>query len=229
MVRSRQLELPFPFGWGGERKRAGRKKGRRVSHAGRPTIKECHPIHVTVRVRDGLPSLRGEAVAKALEGVFARKCESEGFRITQWSIQHHHFHLLIEATDRERLARGMQGLSVSLARCINRHFRRQGRVFADRYHAEVKRTPREVQIVLLYVLQNARKHGSQHEGIDLRSSGRWFDGWSDAPPPPVDPNAPRPIAAPRSWLLRVGWRRHGRLSIHASPRRNRRVTSTRGR
>jgi hypothetical protein len=46
------------------------------------------------------------------------------------------------------LARGMQGLEISAARRLNaavsleRHAKRNGRVFADRYQARVLQTPR---------------------------------------------------------------------------------------
>ena len=43
------------------------------------------------------------------------------------------------------LARGMQGLSIRMARRLNRLWRRSGKVFADRFHVEVLRTPRQVR------------------------------------------------------------------------------------
>jgi hypothetical protein len=42
--------------------------------------------------------------------------------------------------------------------------------------------------------------------IDPASSGRWFSGWRSGAPTSHDPPA---VAAPRSWLLCVGWRRRG--------------------
>jgi hypothetical protein len=42
--------------------------------------------------------------------------------------------------------------------------------------------------------------------LDPASSGRWFEGWAQAPEPPADPPA---VALARTWLLRTGWRRHG--------------------
>jgi hypothetical protein len=43
--------------------------------------------------------------------------------------------LIVEASDRIALARGMQGFQVSAARSLNRAAGRTGRVFADRYRA----------------------------------------------------------------------------------------------
>ncbi|MCY2958581.1 MAG: hypothetical protein NTY35_00285 [Planctomycetota bacterium] len=105
----------------------------------------------------------------------------------------------------------MQGLLVRVAKALNRAWDRRGRVFSDRYHARILRTPREVRSVLVYLLQNARKHGAHLLGIDAYSSGPWFDGWLDR----VARDA-RPIAVARSWLLRVGWRRGGRIGTHES-------------
>ena len=103
-----------------------------------------------------------------------------------------------------------------LARAVNRVFHRAGPVLADRYHARVLKTPREVRNALRYVLLNARRHARRLAAtvlLDPASSARWFDGWRrdgggrDAV---ISPDA-RPVARARTWLLAVGWRRHGLL------------------
>jgi hypothetical protein len=110
--------------------------------------------------------------------------------------------MLVEADGRESLSRGMQGLAIRMARALNRAWTRTGKVFADRYHAHVLRTPREVRNALAYVLGNARKHGARLlEAIDPFSSAAWFESWSDS----------APVARARTWLLRVGWRRRGAI------------------
>jgi hypothetical protein len=131
--------------------------------------------------------------------------------------------LIVEADSERALGRGMKSLGARLARAVNRVFHRVGPVLADRYHARVLRTPREVRNALAYVLLNARRHAAQagHSRafrIDPASSGRWFDGWSRrigraGPAPPAVP----PVSAPRSWLLAVGWRRGGLLDPDAIP------------
>ena len=58
--RPRQLDLVFRT-WGGARPRAGRRpKGAKpgVSHLRRASLPAQTPVHVTLRVRDGLPTLR---------------------------------------------------------------------------------------------------------------------------------------------------------------------------
>jgi hypothetical protein len=108
----------------------------------------------------------------------------------------------------------MQGLLVRIARALNRLWARKGSVFSDRYHARQLRTPHEVRRALVYVLNNARRHGLPIPGIDLFSSGRWFDGWSRK-----SVFASRgPAATAQSWLLRVGWRLHGLIRLDEVPR-----------
>jgi len=113
-------------------------------------------------------------------------------------------------------------------------------VLFGRYHLRILRTPREVRNALAYVLLNARKHWVQRFGqappvrLDEASSWRWFDGWrreapAGAPPRPDDPIE---VAAPRTWLLSRGWRRHGLVDPAEVPvaarRRSSRQTGFRG-
>jgi hypothetical protein len=134
--------------------------------------------------------------------------------LSQFSLQSNHIHWIAEADDRDALSRGMQGLLVRIARAVNRLWRRQGTVFADRFHARALRTPREVRSGLVYVIQNARHHGLRLAGFDPYSSGPWFDGWkAKLAVAPGNPAAPA-----CTWLLRVGWRRHGLIGIAESPR-----------
>ena len=144
-------------------------------------------------------------------------------------MQGNHIHYLCEADDRKALWRGMQGLSIRIAKGLNRVLDTSGKVFADRYHSRVLSTPLQVRRALAYVLNNIRKHS--HFGqpppwwIDDLSSARWFDGWS-YPPAPRFPDAhQRGIPAARSWLLCVGWRRHGLIDVREIPSRG--VASTR--
>ena len=71
---------------GGKRKGAGRKpKHDRagVSHRRREDVTRHLPVHVTMKLRKGLPSLRRRRESKALFGVFAKVREGAGFRVTQ--------------------------------------------------------------------------------------------------------------------------------------------------
>ena len=209
------------WNWGGQRKGAGRKPaGARagVSHHARAKLASRFPVHVTVRLKEGLPGLRSKPVYAALRAAFAAGCNRDGFRLVHYSVQRDQLHMLVESTDGTRLSRGMQGLLIRVAWALNRLWSRSGKVFADRYHARVLRTPREVRSALAYVLNNARRHGLRlAQGLDHFASGWWFDGWRESFRTPGMPAA-CPVAAARTWLLGVGWRRHGLLRVHDVPR-----------
>jgi hypothetical protein len=180
-------------------------------------------------MRRDVPRLRNFELAKVLRQAFVKGCRREGFRICQFSIQGNHIHTICEAGDRERLARGVQGWCVRIARGINGVVDREGSLFDDRYHVEVIKSPRQMRNALCYVLQNARRHGERldgkYHGMDPFSSAWWFDGWAherwrfglvpaDGPP----------VAPATSWLLTTGWRRRGLilssppLLLRAEPR-----------
>jgi REP element-mobilizing transposase RayT len=151
-------------------------------------------------------------LVRELERRFATGCQRPGFRLVHYSLQTNHAHLIVEASDRHALGRGMKSLAARVARAVNRVFRRSGPVLAERYHLRVLRTPTEVRNALRYVLLNARRHARRlatlGHRLDPASSARWFDGWKRGPQPT---DARSPVATARTWLLRVGWRRHGLL------------------
>jgi REP element-mobilizing transposase RayT len=219
-----QLGLSF-LQHGGRRPGAGRKPrpGRRnVLHRKRQRFAARHPLLVTLRCDPAVGSLRAKHTFREVRASIAAAAHSgAGFRIVQFSVQRDHIHLIVEAKDRPTLSLAMRGLGVRLCKAINRAIGRpRGRVFPDRYHDRILRTPREVHHALAYVLQNARKHGvaprSAPRGwVDPMSSGSWFDGWRGEVAIPrtavrgVGPPDVPPVAEPRTWLLRTGWRRQG--------------------
>jgi hypothetical protein len=148
--------------------------------------------------------------------------EKDCFRVVHFSIQSNHLHLIVEASDEQALSRGMQGLSIRMARAAHRALGHRGTIFSDRYHAHQLRTPRETRAALLYVLQNWAKHGRGGD-YDPRSSAVWFDGWSR---PPCASGEEPIVARPRTWLVRVGWRRHGLLKPGERPGRGNAVELT---
>src|ERR1041384_3848882 len=105
----KQLAMKFRS-WGGKRKGAGRKpKGWRpgVPHVARKQPRRT-PALVTMRVRNGLPSLRGGRSFSAVAGAFRRGKERFGLRVIHFTVQGNHLHLLVEADDVVALARGMK-------------------------------------------------------------------------------------------------------------------------
>ena len=135
--------------WGGRRARAGRRpNGERagVSHLRRPALSHHHPVHVTLRVQSGLPSLRVGQLFARVQKALAAGQDRFGFRLVHFSVQSNHLHLIAEAANRRSLSRGLQGLNIRLARAINSELQRRGRVFADRYHARALQTPQRAAL-----------------------------------------------------------------------------------
>lgn len=222
-----QLKLVFG-NRGGARRGAGRPKRSRetVRHERRPNHSRRHPLHVTLRVRADVPSLRGSRLFRRLRAAFAKGRERFGFRLTHYSVQGNHVHLVAEAQDRRALTRGLQGLSIRLAKAVNRVHQRRGRVFAERYHARTLRSPSEVRRALVYVLFNERHHLAARGlslppwWLDACSSAHEFDGFALHPalPPPVLVERVTTVDA-RSYLLRIGWRRQGLIRLDEEPSR----------
>ena len=219
-----QLGLTFERR-GGARKGAGRKpNGEKagVSHLARPLLAPRFPVLVTMRMREHMWNLRSKRAFRRIRAAFLGVQKNRAFRLTHYSVQGNHMHLLVEAKDKAALARGMQGLSIRVAKGLNGVMGASGAVFADRYHSRILKSPREVRHSLSYVLCNARRHGimsnsAAQDTVDPFSSGLWFDGWRSKPRcepwriAMVDGATGPPTAAPRTWLLRVGWRKHGLL------------------
>ncbi len=190
-----------------------------VPHRTRPALAARFPVHVTIHLRAGLPQLRARRVASVVLACLARAAGRFGARIVHYSIQRDHLHLLMEARDGRALQRAAKGLSIRIALALRRLTGAGGPFVPTRYDARILRSPLEVKRALVYVLQNARKHLAKRGlrpawDVDPYSSARAFDGWSRAvavtgPDPPVSPSG--------TWLLAVGWRRHGLLSPSDSP------------
>lgn len=216
------LSLSEKARWGGRRPGAGRKPGPTAGlpHVSREPFARPLPAHVTLRIRRDVPSLRTVRIVREIEKTFAAGCSRQDFRLVHFSLQGNHAHLVVEARNEEALSRGMMAIGARLARAVNRVTRRTGRVLADRYHSRLLSTPREVRNALRYVLLNARRHAASARAaatcvpFDPASSARWFDGWKRSvhiDPQEASARTRSPVARARTWLLSVGWRRHGLL------------------
>jgi REP element-mobilizing transposase RayT len=223
--RPEQLPLDLTaHTWGGARKGAGRKPSpgkRSVPHRARPKHRASYPLHVTMRT--GVRGLRNQTVFAHVREAIARSSK-QAFRVVHYSVQDNHLHLLVEATDKLELTRGMRGLAVRAAQRINGALRRRGQVFSERYHARELTRPRAVRNALVYILHNHRKHGVSLAWLDTCSSAHDFDGWrrdllldvarSRHGPTRDAPSAVRPA---KTWLASIGWRRSGLLGLDESP------------
>jgi len=222
----KQLEMELRKGAGrgapGRKRRPGggrKPKGPRASekHKARPRHEARHPVHVVVRVIGGV-RLRRRAGWRAVRHAMGVTLRRHDFRICHASIQATHLHLIVEADDRVALARGMQGFEIACARRFNASIRRRGRLFTDRYHPVTLETPQQVRHAVSYCLNNWRKHredrhAAAHVRLDPFSSATAFADWHPRPPSETDPERERlPVVMPATWLLGVGWRRHGPIS-----------------
>jgi hypothetical protein len=177
-----------------------------------------------------LPSIRNQVVVAELE-LSLRAASNARYRVVHYSLQADHVHLVIEAADRTALSRGTQGLAIRLARAFNRVVRRHGKVWGDRFYARDMRSPREVRAGIVYVLMNHKKHGGGRHppALDRFSSAFWFDGFAARAAPLAValrdglPNATIPVARPRTWLLRTGWRHYGLVRPEDAPSTNSRA------
>src|SRR6185436_11840427 len=85
---------------GGARRGAGRKpKGAKamVAHSKRRVLDARHPVHVTMKLRAGLPSLRRPKELDCLREIFRIGGDRRGVRLTHYSVQSNHLHLIVEA------------------------------------------------------------------------------------------------------------------------------------
>lgn len=128
--------------------------------------------------------------------------------VVQFSVQGNHIHLLVEAPSRPALARAVKGLSVRLAKGLNRMMKRTGRVVGDRYHAHVLRTPTEVRHAKTYIRNNARQHAAARG--EAYPAG-YVDPYSSTSAALLEEHdVVLPTA--RTWLCRDSWHRRARPS-----------------
>jgi len=233
--RKRHIQRALEFRThGGKRAGAGRPRKtprRSEPHTKRPALSRHSPVHATLRVEVDIGTLRRRdtyhAIRKALRTVLRR----DDFRVVHVSLQDVHVHLVVEANDERALARGMRAFEIAAAHRLNaaiteaRGRARRGRVFADRYHARILRTPRDVRNVINYVLNNWRHHREDVDlvsinwHVDYFSSGPTFDGWAEPKPPLPSLYEPLATSPPATWVLRTGWTKHGAISMYAVPGR----------
>jgi len=212
------LALSERPGWGGRRPGSGRKRrvGLRpcVPHRSRRSQSAHEPALVTLRATRDVGSLRAPAAFRAIRSTLSRTSTTE-LRVVHFSVQTNHVHLIVEADGARSFTSGMRSLTTRLALAVNRTLARRGRIWSDRFHTRALTTPRAVRTALVYVLANAYKHMRVRAGLDPCSSARAFDGFADRPS--ALPRAPADLPPPRTWLLRIGWRRHGLLSTSERP------------
>jgi hypothetical protein len=139
-----------------------------------------------------------------------------------YSLQGNHAHFIVEAQDPpgararddgDRLAPGARGEPGRADEAVG--------CSPTATHSRLLATPREVRDALRYVLLNARRHAAKlakQVRLDPASSARWFDGWKRSAPSATEAQRETAVARARTWLLKIGWRRHGSARPRRSPR-----------
>lgn len=204
------------FDHGGAREGAGRPRGVRPNarHRPREQHRRAHPVHVTMRAREGLPSLREpvitQEVMRRIRAANASRRLRHLFRVVHFSIQDDHVHLVVEA-ESDALSRGMQGLAIRIARNVNALLGIRGGFWGDRFHARELTHPRSVRNALVYVLMNVKKHEPRWgDALDPCSSAPWFFTEHDT--------RDSPVRMSFTWLGSKGWCLHGPIRADERPR-----------
>src|ERR1700755_3446386 len=116
---------------GGKRAGAGRwpMGHAKPLHRKREVVDPRHPIHVTMRMRDGVCDLRTRKRYAVIRSVMLRYMGLADFRICHFTIQETRLHMIVEASDTAALIKRMRSFTINCARAINRESKTIGRVF----------------------------------------------------------------------------------------------------
>jgi putative transposase len=199
-TRQLRLELAPSFGWGGERARAGRKpEGAEpgIPHRSRDAFDVRTPVHVTLRTREGVPSLRCPRFYRVIADGFRAVQRGDQLRVVHFCLMTNHLHLVVEAESADALGRAMRALSIRLSLRLNALLGTRGRVLEGRYRAHALRTPTEARNAVAYVVGNFASHAQRGGAFVPRD---FVDPYSSAADRGPD-GLPAPVSPPRSWLL----------------------------
>jgi len=163
-------------------------------------------------------NLRAQRCLRPIDEALRALLDRESARVTHFSIQGNHVHMVVEAHDRRALSSAMRSLTIRVARGLNRVMGRRGRVLAQRYHARTLRSPTEVRNVVRYVLANHAKHVRGAPLGDPWSSAPAFAEWEVLGLPALAvryalPDRGPPVSVAQSWLLRAGYHQHTRRPV----------------
>jgi REP element-mobilizing transposase RayT len=153
-------------------------------------------------------NLRSRRSFRVIQRALSAGSARFGLRLCEFSVQGNHLHLVVEATNTRSLSRGMQGLSIRVARGLNRLMKNTGKVLGDRYHARILRSPREALNVLRYVRDNHDVHRA-----------RWGEAKVGKPDPFSSAQNAHGVTLPpaRTYLLRRARSELGEATVAANP------------
>ncbi len=154
--RQEKLPLKQKFKHGGFRIGAGRPESDFQTHSARETLTGNHPLHITFKIKTGLPNLRQKRFYQAFKKSVL-KAQKKGLNLLHFSILSNHVHMIVEIADNETLHSALKSLNTAFAKRVNFLIGRVGAVLRERFHMHILKTPTEYIKVLRYVLMNAKK------------------------------------------------------------------------
>ena len=159
--------------WGGSRPGSGRKPGPnpKVSHRARTEHDARHPVLVTLKRANGLPSLRSARLLRLVREAIEETEQAglPGFRVVHFAVGAAQLDVIVEADDQRALGSGIRSLSIRLARRANTALDRAGHIWGDRYRSRVLTTSADVREVMARVLGAAKEAAAQPRTSLLRN------------------------------------------------------------
>src|ERR1044072_4512920 len=92
-----------------------------IAHRARPSHRKGDPVHVTLRVKRGIPSLRRQSLERVVKLALLKQRDAldeknaKHFQVVHFTIRSDHVHLIVEAPDKRGVARGVAGLEIRIA------------------------------------------------------------------------------------------------------------------
>jgi REP element-mobilizing transposase RayT len=184
-------------------------------------------VHLTLRLREGLPNLRtrkgAQIVKRAILGA-----QSGGLRVVHFAVLSNHIHLICEAVSLSVLMNSMKSLTSRLGIHLRRWMREQKHyakqlevldqsglgLFRGRYNLQSIKTPTQMRQVLKYVLLNPAKHFKKAPYLDLFTSAVVFEDWERLIGQKLILNSSLTtmskalkvfLSPPKLWLTQAGW------------------------
>ncbi|HVN37389.1 MAG TPA: transposase [Myxococcota bacterium] len=139
-----------------------------MHHVRRGAVPAGCPVHVTLRVRAGIGSLRTRRFVRSLNASLREASERGNSRVVHFSVQRDHLHMILEAASKQALGSVVKSFSARVARTIHRVFGRRGQVLLGRYHVRAAHASRGAERDCLRPVERAKALGT---AARLRASG----------------------------------------------------------
>jgi REP element-mobilizing transposase RayT len=115
-------------------------------------------VQVTLKMRPDVVNLRRDDVFEKIETALRTGAQRDDGKVCDFSVLGDHLHFIVDAANNKALTSVVSSVAIRVAKQINKLTGRKGRVFNDRYHSRVLRSPSEVRASRHYILNNFRKH-----------------------------------------------------------------------